>query len=178
MGLPGVKSVKEVTEQSVGFMEWTADQLRKKSWPTLLTLLGVALLLFGAPASVQTGADFLLGKEYLQEHPLPTDYKLYWGAAVAAVFLVAFVVVYRTRPRVSAGTGLSLGDGGAIKGLLSFVKEDAEIFERLGRNSQLRFCLDAVCTPGFRFGILQGESGCGKSSLLAQSLRSVARVTC
>ena len=166
MKLPGLDSVKDMTEQSVGLMEWATDQFRKKSWPTLLTLFGVVLLLFGSPALVEKGAVYLFAGDF----QLPLVYKRYWVTAVVSVFLAAFIIVYRTRPRTSTGTGLSLDEGGAIKGLLSFGYKDADIFERLGRNSQLRFCLSAVSAPGFRFGILQGESGCGKSSFLQAGL--------
>ena len=58
----------------------------------------------------------------------------------------------------------------AIKGLRPFESDDAEIFVRLQRQDILRECLDAVTHKDFRFGILCGESGCGKTSFLQAGL--------
>jgi hypothetical protein len=164
----GVDPVKEITEKSVGFMEWSADQLRQGNWPTILAGLAVALLLFGNPPMIKHAANIVATADFLQAHPLPPDQSLYlyWGSALALLFLAAFVIIYRTRPAGSMDTGLPLTEGGAVKGLLSFSYRDAEVFEGLGRNFELRFCLGALCAQGFRFGVLQGESGSGKSSFL------------
>jgi hypothetical protein len=58
----------------------------------------------------------------------------------------------------------------AIKGLRPFRHEDAKIFARLGRQVEVEECARAIADPEFRFGILSGESGCGKSSFLQAGL--------
>ncbi|MCP4403286.1 MAG: hypothetical protein GY801_39010, partial [bacterium] len=57
-----------------------------------------------------------------------------------------------------------------VKGLHSFQPEDAEIFARLQRQDAIKECLTAITYPDFRFGILTGESGCGKTSFLHAGL--------
>ncbi len=58
----------------------------------------------------------------------------------------------------------------AIKGLRPFTKEDREIFQQLGRDLPLKECLAEINRDSFRFGILLGESGCGKTSFLQAGL--------
>ncbi len=59
----------------------------------------------------------------------------------------------------------------AIKYLRPFEFEDAELFRRLQREGSLQECLEAISDRDFRFGILSGESGCGKTSFLQAGLR-------
>jgi hypothetical protein len=58
----------------------------------------------------------------------------------------------------------------AIKGLRPFKRDDAGVFTLLQRGRDLERCLAAIADPDFRFGILSGESGCGKSSFLQAGL--------
>lgn len=58
----------------------------------------------------------------------------------------------------------------AIKGLRPFRHEDAEIFARLGRQVEIENYANAIADTDFRFGILSGESGCGKSSFIQAGL--------
>jgi hypothetical protein len=58
----------------------------------------------------------------------------------------------------------------AIKGLLPFRHEDAELFASLQRERDIDLCLSAIKDSEFCFGVLSGESGCGKSSFLQAGL--------
>lgn len=165
MALPSIDSLKKTTEQSVGFVEWLVDQLRKKSWVSLLMLLNSVILAFGNQKVLAALIGSIRGDEYLEAHPIPSNYWIYWLVTVAGIFLLAFIIAYITLPK-TASPGLALSGRSAIKGLTAFGFNDAELFERLGRSRMIRDVLNALCDPGFRFGILSGESGCGKSSFL------------
>ncbi len=58
----------------------------------------------------------------------------------------------------------------AIKGLRPFTEADREIFQYLERDRPLQECLAKINGEDFRFGILFGESGCGKTSFLQAGL--------
>ncbi len=58
----------------------------------------------------------------------------------------------------------------AIKGLRSFTEQDREIFKQLQRDRVLQECLAEINRDKFRFGILFGESGCGKTSFIQAGL--------
>ncbi len=58
----------------------------------------------------------------------------------------------------------------AIKGLRSFTEKDREIFKQLQRDRILQECLAEIKRDKFRFGILFGESGCGKTSFIQAGL--------
>ncbi len=58
----------------------------------------------------------------------------------------------------------------AIKGLRSFTEQDREIFQQLQRGCILQECLAEINRDRFRFGILFGESGCGKTSFIQARL--------
>jgi tetratricopeptide (TPR) repeat protein len=59
----------------------------------------------------------------------------------------------------------------AIKGLLPFDYEDAEVFSHLQRDQELKECLQSIGDEQWRFGALSGESGVGKTSFLRAGLR-------
>jgi len=59
---------------------------------------------------------------------------------------------------------------GAIKGLLPFGYEDAEVFSHLQRDQNLKECLQAIGDEQWRLGVLSGESGAGKTSFLQAGL--------
>lgn len=57
-----------------------------------------------------------------------------------------------------------------IKGLHHFNFDDANIFKALQRNDDIEACLNGIMQSDFRFGVLSGESGCGKTSFLRAGL--------
>src|SRR5439155_11262783 len=57
-----------------------------------------------------------------------------------------------------------------IKGLFPFRLDDAGIFVHLQRERDLKRCLAAIKDADFRFGVLYGESGTGKTSFLQAGL--------
>jgi hypothetical protein len=160
---PSFDHIKSTTEKAVVFVEWFAEVLHGRNWVKKLLLLDAILfLVFNS-----LGLPKLL-EPYITQ-PLPGWYTWAWGVVIVCVFGVALIIAYRTKPRPQA-PGVDFKKRSAIKGLRPFGIEDAELFARLQREQDLHDCLEAVTDRDFRFGILCGESGCGKSSFLQAGL--------
>ncbi|UJB71243.1 ATP-binding protein [Acaryochloris sp. 'Moss Beach'] len=82
------------------------------------------------------------------------------------IILVALGFALKTLPRTQPPNLEDLAERKAIKGLRPFSQDDAEIFARLQRERLLQTCVEVITSSDFRFGILVGESGCGKTSVL------------
>jgi hypothetical protein len=124
-------------------------------------LIEAVLLLFFAPNAFAT--RFIFGDF------IPKRYPLYFTFAVSLVFCLALAVAVWTMPRRAEIPSLLESDSKeskAIKGLRPFEFNDAEIFTRLQRQKDLEDCIEAITSQSFQFGILVGESGCGKTSFL------------
>ena len=78
--------------------------------------------------------------------------------------------IYRRRQQAARQNQLADISGAAFRGLLPFEEGDSETF--FGRESDIGEILLRVRSSDFRFGILTGESGCGKTSLLRAGLIS------
>jgi hypothetical protein len=130
----------------------------------LLLLLDVVLFFFLNPAVLPVLLEFLSN-----EPKLPEWYSLGFWLVIGLIFVAAFIVAYRTVPRKTEAF-VDSTEHIAIKGLRPFGFTDAEVFARLQREVPLRECLTTVIDPEFRFGILCGESGSGKTSFLQAGL--------
>ncbi len=158
--MPSPKDIQETVEKQESFLRWLVETWQSKNWVRALLLLEVILLIFLNPVSLSLPLQYYNLK-------LLSWYAPVWGGIIGAVFIVALVIALRTRPRVQQ---TSLSERRAIKGLRPFTFSDAEIFTRLERGENLRECLVAISDRDFRFGILCGESGCGKTSFLQAGL--------
>ena len=78
----------------------------------------------------------------------------------------ALVIAVRAIPQAARVSPSEAMERKAIKGLRPFNREDAEVFTQLQRERSLQECIESITTATFRFGILMGESGCGKTSFL------------
>jgi hypothetical protein len=155
---PSPEPIKSTTETLTTFIRWLADLVLTKNWISLLVLLDLAAVFLLKPES---GILLKLLKANLTDWYEP----VFW-LGVAAIAVIAVGVAIKTAPRPLKLESADEGTRTAIKGLRSFGVEDAEIFAKLQRNQSLQDCLASIARPEFRFGILVGESGCGKSSLL------------
>ncbi|MGH8613047.1 MAG: hypothetical protein ACREYF_13760 [Gammaproteobacteria bacterium] len=107
---------------------------------------------------------------FTPELALPPWYtSVFWGVT-SLLFIAATVVAVRAKPRQKEERAPVFSKRSAIKGLRSYAFEDAELFARLQRERELRECLEAITHREFRFGIVFGESGCGKSSFIQAGL--------
>jgi tetratricopeptide (TPR) repeat protein len=137
--------------------------LRSKNWTTKLLLLDVLLFTAFNPLSFPTVLKLFTSA------PLPTTYPRYFWLVIGAVFVAAVIAAWRVRPREK--TRRDLAERSAIKGLLPYGEKDAELFARLQREQDLTECVQALTASDFRFGVLCGESGNGKTSFLQAGLR-------
>ncbi len=141
------------------------ETFRRGTWVKRLLLID-ALILFGLnPGVAEKISSTMLGGT----GTLPDWYSQAFGVALGAVFVAALVVAVRSLPRLQPEAA-DAKERKTIKGLRPFTKDDAEIFARLQRQRELQECLEVVTSKEFRFGILVGESGCGKTSFLQAGL--------
>lgn len=160
---PSLKSIKASVDEGTSFVEWLVEVLRGKNWVKKLLLIDVIILVVFNPLFFPKILGFITAK------PLPPNYKVYFWLVVGLIFVAAVVVALCTKPKPPP-RAYALDRRSAIKGLLSFTFNDADLFTRLQREDSLRECLQSITDDNFHFGILCGESGCGKSSFLQAGL--------
>lgn len=164
MSPPSTDLLQSSTEKLASFVTWIAELIQKRNWFTLLLLIDVAWFFFANPGVAGQIYQTFTGSE------LPEQYSGFFWLVLGLFFIAALGVAVATMPRPLQ---LDVSEGAArkaIKGLRSFGVEDAEIFSRLQRNESLKDCLESISRDDFRFGILIGESGCGKTSFLQAGL--------
>jgi tetratricopeptide (TPR) repeat protein len=162
--VPPTDVIKETTEKLAAFVQWIAQLIQSRNWFTILLLLDVVLLFVANP----NVADKLL-TTFFPQQTLPEQYPVFFWLMLGLVFVTAIAVAVRTMPKPAADA-TDFTERKAIKGLRPFSAEDAEIFAQLQRNRSLKECLESITSNTFRFGILMGESGSGKTSFLQAGL--------
>ncbi|QUY42107.1 AAA family ATPase [Acaryochloris marina] len=139
-------------------LRWIAELVRQRNWYMLLVLVGVGLALLTH-----------FGRDQLNQFIKPeyqTAFSFFLWGGVVLIILVALGFALKTLPRTQPPNLEDLAERKAIKGLRPFSQDDAEIFARLQRERLLQTCVEVITSSDFRFGILVGESGCGKTSVL------------
>jgi YD repeat-containing protein len=167
MATPSPEAIRELTEKMSAAVTWLAEVLQGRDWLTKLVLIDVVIFLFFNPdvyPLIPTLYQSLRGR------PLPTLYPLGFWTIFGSIAIAAFVVALRTKRGESHVPGPDPAARSAIKGLRPFGFEDASLFARLQRGALVRECLEVLTDPEFRFGILYGTSGCGKTSFLRAGL--------
>ena len=154
---------KQSTEAIGGFIRWIAELIVSKNWFSLSVLLAVTVLFLLNPWS---GLAFELLSLDLDAQPLPGWYAGAFWVTMLGLLSTALVIAVQTRPKAVAPAPEDITERKAIKGLRPFSLDDAEVYTQLPLPLQLRDCVDALTSDIFRFGILMGESGCGKTSFL------------
>ena len=162
MSEPSPKQVQETVEKSVSLVEWIAELWRGRNWVKKLVFL--SLICIGAWRGMPWLAQRI---DYVQTVEPYHDLLL---LAAAALFVAAIVVAIRTKPSDKEAPVRSISEESLIKGLRPFLKEDASLFLRLQREVPLRDWITTISSRDFRFGVLFGESGCGKTSFLQAGL--------
>ncbi len=149
-----MKSSQDLGQKTEDVISSFGEAWRNKNWFRVLTTLLSLFLTLCSPPSINT---LLTGFNLAT---LPTWYNWVWGIGCVLLF-VGSIVVASAKKVTERFVGTN-----AIKGLLPFERTDAETFAKLGRSTPLRECLTVLTGNSFRFGILNGESGCGKTSFL------------
>jgi tetratricopeptide (TPR) repeat protein len=137
---------------------------REKQWVKLLLIFAFVSLSFLNPTVVSKFVQFFFSNP---EFKLPEWYFYVWLVATIASFIAAFVIALRTTPTKFPDAP---SEKSIIKGLRPYTAEDSELFAKLQRGRMLQDCLTACDDRDFRFGILNGESGTGKTSFLQAGL--------
>lgn len=152
--------IRETVQAQEGFFQWFAQAWREKNWLRLL-LISEAVFLILLNPKTSAWALATIGVQ------LPGLYTFVWLAICALIFIGAAVVALRTRitPKL-----VSIDERRTIKGLRPFHFGDAEIFDDLQRTEIIRECASAIADTQFRFGVLSGQSGSGKTSFLQAGL--------
>ncbi|HEU0184306.1 MAG TPA: NACHT domain-containing protein [Blastocatellia bacterium] len=155
---------KTLFEKTTKAIDWVTEEvIRQRNWRSILALLDVILFLAFNP--FQWPFPNLLSL-------FPQIERFRWFQSgfwllIIAIFTLAVIAAARTgRKRIErVEFGLS-----AIRGLLPFGYDDAEMFARLERNQNLQECVQSISDEHWRFGVLTGESGAGKTSFLQAGL--------
>ncbi|MGZ5481420.1 MAG: nSTAND1 domain-containing NTPase [Pyrinomonadaceae bacterium] len=164
MATPSTEDILKKVEASESFINKLVIAWQQKQWVRLLLLFGFVSLSFLNPSVISKCAQFILSNPNWQPYRW---YFYVWLVITLASFIVAFLVALRTRPTSLPNAP---SEKSIIKGLRPYTKHDSELFAKLQRGRILQDCL-AACTDGdFRFGILNGESGTGKTSFLQAGL--------
>src|SRR5262245_4075303 len=155
---------KTLFEKTTKAIDWTVEEIiRQKNWRSLLALLDVILFLAFNPFRWPF-PNLLSLYPWLENF---TWYAPVFWSLIVVIFVLAVIFAPRDSPAPAARSELKLG---AIKGLLPFGYEDAEVFSHLQRDQNLKECLQAICDGQWRLGVLSGESGTGKTSFLQAGL--------
>jgi hypothetical protein len=145
-------------------IDWIVEEIfRQKNWRSLLVLLDVVLFLAFNPfqwpfPNLLTLFPQVLSYDWYQP--------AFWSI-VSVIFIGAVIAAARLKRKPTETGDL---EPGAIKGLLPFGYEDAEDFAHLQRSQELKECVQAIGDDHWRFGVLSGESGAGKTSFLQAGL--------
>ena len=161
MDKPSTDAIKKQVEELSGLVDLVAEIWHGKNWVRRLLLLDILLFLAFNPY-------FKTVLRFIPESWLPRRYELYFWLVIGAVFLLALVIGIRAR--AAKRQSRIFAERSTIKGLLPFGFADREIFKQLQRDADLTECGQAITDRNFRFGVLSGESGAGKTSFLQAGL--------
>ena len=153
-----LETVTETTNSIASFVRTVAEWVRERNWINLISLLLAVIVLAWIS---RAGISKFFGEKASQ-------WFVWLCLGVVVLFSLAVAVAVFIKPKLPSTT--PLGERTAIKGLRAFAQKDAAIFRKLERDRDINSCLAMLRDGEFRIGILWGESGNGKSSLLQAGL--------
>lgn len=156
---PSPAEITKSVEESEKLIKLVAESIRHNNWIKIIALLGVAFIALFNPYSYRI----------LSGNALTPQYWLFFLAIILVLFFLAVFVEIRTRPRPLRPVR-ELTAQTPIKGLLPFDSADVRLFRMLQREDFARECLQSITADNFHFGVLYGESGVGKTSLIRAAI--------
>ena len=87
------ESIKSDAEKAKNLIEWLAGLLKGRKWITILLFLEFVFLAVFSPTSV----TWFLGMLSIKLEPPKWYLPSYW-AVIAVIFMVAFILTYRSLP--------------------------------------------------------------------------------
>src|SRR5215475_8883398 len=156
---------KTLIEKANKAVDWIVEDIfRQKNRRSLLVLIDVGLFLLLNPHQWPFHGLLLFFFSSLEKS---TWYAPTFWTLISLIFACAVIVAAYTKRKPTDLAEVRLG---AIKGLLPFGYDDAEDFAHLQRGQNMKECLQAIGDDNWRFGVLSGESGVGKTSFLQAGL--------
>ncbi|SCB52086.1 hypothetical protein GA0061098_1016157 [Bradyrhizobium shewense] len=162
MGAINLNDISGTVGKTEASFVWLIRDVWRGTWFRRLILLFVLCVLLGNPKVAGQVASLLI-------ETLPSWYTLAWAIANVLLFALCFIVGVRTIPPRELPPSPIVNDG-VVRGLLPFNKENGELFAQLGRAIELQRIIASLRDPDYRFGILVGASGTGKTSFLRAGL--------
>ena len=163
-----LESTRSQVEKLVDTIAYVITQLIKRPLKYKFINGVVLLLVFLNPLILGNG---LKVAGFPAEWMITYHYCRFFWIITGALFVGAVMVAVRDILKSgSTGTAIQYAANSPIKGLRSFDFEDAGIFRKLQRNEDINTCTQGLGEKEFRFGVLTGESGCGKTSFLRAGL--------
>ncbi len=161
-----IKNSAETVEETVTDF---ADAFRKKRWVKILSVgcASSAIILF--PPTFNIGYKLLTSKTTTNEAP-PYYFWVIWIGVTALFFVAALIAALSKKEAkiIESEPATSI-----IKGLLAYTnsEEDAKWFAKLQRGNILQECLQFCMAKDYSLGVISGESGTGKTSLMQAGLQ-------
>lgn len=168
-GLPTeILQTQSQVERLVETIAYVITQLIRR--PLKYKFINLVVLLLAIPLILKRALKALdISPDWLQS----IYSNNYFWIAIGVLFIMAVALAVRDILKRPVGrSGISYALGSPIKGLRSFDFGDATVFKQLQRHDDVDTCLQGILQKEYRFGILTGESGCGKTSFLRAGLAS------
>ncbi len=168
---PTVKRVESTytkVEKGVETVAFVISQIIKRPWKYKLMNLIALLLIFLNPGMLKKGLELIgLDPIFLTD----IQYPLFYWSTIGLLLIGAIALAVRDKlVRGKPLTKTAYNERSPIKGLKHFDFEDADIFKKLQRHQDIEICWQGINGNDYRFGVLTGESGCGKTSFLRAGL--------
>jgi hypothetical protein len=164
-----INAIPEKVEQVEKSLAWLIRCVIRGGAFRRIVFLLVVFSVFAAPPVVAQVLAFL--NKLVGDIPVqpPSWWPGGYWAGFFALFTAALIVGVRTLPKEIRLPIKSQ------RGLLPFTEDDRELFEKLGRGSETQLISAALCNSNFRFGVLIGSSGAGKTSFLRAGILASLR---
>src|SRR6267154_1919860 len=157
MQMTDLASISSANQNVKQFLIWFIKEIVRGDWFSKAVFLLVIVGIGGHLA-------FMTKIPFFQLWQASSRYWLSYLSLVGLLFLLSVFIGIRTIPRFPQRSPEP--EVSAVRGLLPFSEQDAELFGQLGRSSELQRVLAAITDPNYRLGLLVGPSGSGKTSFL------------